>query len=124
MKRHQNAAMRKLLHDAKKCELCGYTRGLEVHHIIPVSFGGPEEDADNMIVICRKCHSLLTPRSILTKAGIERAMGLNPLQRLYKEFYTTLDKLDGHLDVMDAFDLFDKLTDEYSLKYYGAKAHL
>ena len=54
-----------LMEQRKCCELCGSQRGLELHHIIPKSLGGTDE-LENLILICRKCHSLLTPRSILS----------------------------------------------------------
>lgn len=53
------------------CELCGSRKSLEVHHIIPISFGGPDTE-ENMIVVCGKCHFLLTPKSLLTKLGIQQ----------------------------------------------------
>ena len=54
-----------------RCALCGwriteerwvwhkgkmqYSRGLEVHHIVPVAEGGTEEE-QNLIVLCPNCH--------------------------------------------------------------------
>jgi hypothetical protein len=33
-------------------------KGLEVHHIIPISEGGPEFDLDNLVTLCFDCHHL------------------------------------------------------------------
>lgn len=66
----------KMLSNTDRCELCGYKRNLEVHHIIPLVFSTEELDLDvedNMIVICQGCHSKLTPRRLLTKKGINVA---------------------------------------------------
>lgn len=51
-----------------KCELCGSQRKLEVHHIIPIVANG-DDDKDNLIVLCEKCHGILTPKSYLTRYG-------------------------------------------------------
>jgi len=59
-----------------RCELCGSKRGIEVHHIIPrcCAIEGVDLDhIDNLIVVCRSCHSKLTPRSILSQYGTQRA---------------------------------------------------
>lgn len=73
MSRTQTATMRKVLHDAEKCELCGSRRCLEAHHIIPVSVGGPDS-IDNMIVVCGSCHAKLTPKSVLTKMALQKRL--------------------------------------------------
>jgi hypothetical protein len=74
------------------CELCGARRSLELHHIIPTSLGGPDEE-DNWIMLCVNCHSRLTPRKILQRLGIEKA------KRKYTA--TMIDKCCGML--VDAF---------------------
>ena len=66
------ATKRRLLSENKRCELCGGIRGLDVHHIIPKVCGGSDR-IDNLIVICSGCHGKLTPKSELTKIGLERA---------------------------------------------------
>jgi hypothetical protein len=42
--------------DGYRCTSCGATEALNVHHIIPRREGGTD-DLDNLIVLCRKCHS-------------------------------------------------------------------
>ena len=110
-KRQKTPLMRQLLSETKKCELCGCRRGLEVHHIIPVAFGGPENDIDNLIVVCTTCHSRLTPKKCLTKRGIEKVLPYVVVCRIYENFYRVLgERLDewdvsvGPLDVCDVFD--------------------
>ena len=39
----------------RKCALCGSTINLHVHHIIPLCIGG-EDDIENLMVLCEKCH--------------------------------------------------------------------
>ena len=38
------------------CMRCGATEGLHVHHIKPSTNGGSNE-ANNLILFCRKCHA-------------------------------------------------------------------
>ena len=45
-----------LTRDAYRCRRCGMAGKLEVHHIIEVSRGGSEFDAENVEVLCRDCH--------------------------------------------------------------------
>lgn len=63
---------RRLMSENARCELCGGLRGLDVHHIIPKVCGGSDR-IDNLIVICSGCHGKLTPKSELTKIGLEKA---------------------------------------------------
>ena len=121
MRRMQTALMRRLLKQAECCELCRSRRNLEVHHIIPVSFGGPEDDERNMIVICHTCHSALTPHGLLTSHGLKKAQtGNNVFKRLQYDFYETLNEVfsdkdyDPYYAVQDICDCFDKLIDKYA----------
>ena len=98
-KRSQTETMRRVVRTAGKCELCGSTRGLEAHHIIPIAFGGDDSE-ENILCVCAKCHGLLTPRSILSKRGIHN----NNWEVL---FWQHFDRLDGHFDVFDVLDYLD-----------------
>lgn len=86
-KRKQSPTMRMVANTNSCCELCGSVKGLEVHHIIPIVCGG-DDSVDNLICVCRKCHALLTPRSVLTKIGIAKVQyideHLKGKARLYK----------------------------------------
>jgi len=44
-----------LKRDDYRCQGCGNTRHLELHHIIFRSQGGKDE-ADNLVMLCRRCH--------------------------------------------------------------------
>lgn len=44
------------------CMVCGMNVSEEVDHIIPLSQGGAEMDADNLQGICKACHSSKTVR--------------------------------------------------------------
>ena len=39
-----------------KCQLCGRQKRLCIHHIAPISMGGPIRDTSNMVALCRNCH--------------------------------------------------------------------
>lgn len=71
MERAQTANMKQVREQNDKCELCGSQRSLEVHHIIPVAFGG-DDSLDNLICVCNSCHGKLTPRKLLIRRGIEK----------------------------------------------------
>jgi 5-methylcytosine-specific restriction protein A len=49
-----------LLRDSYRCGLCGLVDTnygvIQVHHIVPVSFGGKDDDM-NLICLCRYCHT-------------------------------------------------------------------
>ena len=62
----------KLLQSHSCCELCGDKRNLEVHHIIPVVCGG-SDDVSNLVVVCGRCHAILTPKSELTKISLRKS---------------------------------------------------
>lgn len=42
-----------------QCAKCGATDNLELHHMIPLSFGGTNDDA-NLVYLCNDCHSVVT----------------------------------------------------------------
>lgn len=42
--------------DGHKCQACGATEDLHVHHIIPVSAGGERYDIDNLVTLCDTHH--------------------------------------------------------------------
>ena len=43
----------------QKCGKCGSTENLELHHMIPASLGGTN-DENNLIWLCNKCHKKVT----------------------------------------------------------------
>jgi len=47
-----------------KCELCGYSLSIDIHHIKPKNEGGSHE-ISNLMVLCPNCHALIT-RKIFT----------------------------------------------------------
>jgi len=50
---------KKLLHDTKgKCEVCNRVTKTEKHHIKTKGSGGNDTE-DNLIEVCRKCHTLI-----------------------------------------------------------------
>jgi hypothetical protein len=111
-------AMKKALSKHDKCELCGSTRQIEAHHIIPVCVGGPDIE-ENIIAICSVCHAKLTPRSVLIKLGIRRIQE-NPVRAAWIEFYERCEKKieeDKSFDFVDAMDTLDEVMNKASEKY-------
>jgi len=101
---------------SERCELCGSSRGLEVHHIVPISLGGPDE-RDNMILLCQRCHGMLTPKSILTRLGIKRTKERNMLCAFAVEFLEEVDRQaeDTHT-ANDILDIFNEKLRKYTRK--------
>lgn len=102
----------KVLKHSAECELCGSKKGIEVHHIIPVCLADQlNVDLDveeNMIVLCQKCHSLLTPKGLLTKIGIQRVKGDNKNSEKIERFYQTIDdNVENRLSACDVIDIFE-----------------
>lgn len=77
---------KRLLAKQSKCELCEREYGLEVHHIIPKVCGGKDSE-ENLIVVCSRCHSKLTPKGELTKIGIEKGKEKNSIVWCFANFY-------------------------------------
>lgn len=50
----------KIIEEKCECEICkyGFVPVLQVHHIIPVSEGGDNEQ-ENLILLCPNCHKIL-----------------------------------------------------------------
>ncbi len=102
-KRVHTAIMTKIVQEAGKCELCGSSRNLEAHHIIPVTLGGTDEK-ENILCVCKKCHALLTPSGLLTKMKIAPLAAEN---RFYKHFSEITDAGE-RFTVSDVFDYLDE----------------
>lgn len=51
----------------KKCEMCGETKDLQVHHLNYLNVGN--EGQDDLIVLCRDCHNKLHEKENDTKKG-------------------------------------------------------
>lgn len=65
--------------DNYKCQHCKGTSGvkrLEVHHILPKSKGGSDDEV-NLITLCRKCHKALHKGKIKLKSNGKRKGQLN-----------------------------------------------
>ena len=95
----------------KKCELCGSSRNIEVHHIIPrcCQIDGIDiDDKENLLVVCSSCHGKLTPKSMLSRYGIVKAKKKG---KLLSEFYSIVEsRIDENegispVEVMDIVDL-------------------
>ena len=97
---------RNLLAEIKRCEFCGDPRGLEVHHSIPLSLGGSDEE-DNLIVCCAKCHGILHRgnHSQLTKIGLKK---LRDTKKLSRAFYKFVEDLDYKIEIADVFDFIEE----------------
>ena len=102
---------KKYLKEFSRCELCGSPKKLELHHIIPKSFGGPDV-MDNWIAICSGCHAKLTPRSILIKQGMySQNQPVMDFQRaMLKDLEEAKENEDYfHPDFDWAYDIFQSI---------------
>lgn len=107
----KNQRRRWHINKADRCELCGDSRTLEIHHIVPLVFGGSDSD-ENKITVCRKCHAVLTPRHELTKRGIYNVQAYELGQIA---FYAMMDINDDNPgDFIYACDCFDAWWDTMS----------
>lgn len=90
-----------------KCELCGSTRNIEVHHIIPRCCeidGININDKDNLLVVCSACHSKLTPKAMLVKYGLEKAKRQG---KLLHKFYEMVDEHIEENDGISSVEIMD-----------------
>lgn len=97
-----------------RCELCGSWRGLDVHHIVPVVCGG-SDSRDNLIVVCSGCHGKLTPKSELTKIGLEKARTKDYNARQAEKIYRRCEDIleaENELTVLDVYDVIDEVLME------------
>jgi len=52
--------MRKIAKDMRKeCEVCGWTKNLHLHHIIPRCDERSTDSLQNLAVLCPNCHNLV-----------------------------------------------------------------
>jgi hypothetical protein len=98
------------------CEICGTSRNLETHHIVPRGMGGsrrPEiEASSNKATLCRPCHTQVTEqRWHLERTDHELvvtnvATGQVVARRLFNsdfrpsEYFQELNLLEGRLDAL------------------------
>lgn len=47
-----------LIRDGNRCRICENTKGLHVHHIIPLKISHSNEDL-NLVTLCRSCHKMV-----------------------------------------------------------------
>ena len=76
-----------------RCELCGSSRNLEVHHLVPrvCAIDGVDiNEKDNLIVVCGACHAKLTNKGFLTKYGIRKATNTATREAII-DFYKRVD---------------------------------
>ena len=55
-KRWKEARQKALDRDGGECVVCGTEENLHVHHIYPVSAGGPRFELNNLVTLCRTHH--------------------------------------------------------------------
>jgi HNH endonuclease len=53
---HKNEPAATRRRDGERCQQCGSTDKLEVHHIKPLAEGGEKYELSNLITLCRDCH--------------------------------------------------------------------
>jgi len=78
------ASVRRLL--PKQCEVCGNTQNLEIHHKVPLCFGGSNKRA-NLQVLCKTCHEK-SPEDIPDSVSLDLTKMLK--DSLEKEYDTDI----------------------------------
>ena len=105
-----NYRYRRFVDDVGKCEMCGSKRGLEVHHIIPLTCANDFIDLDteeNWICLCEVCHKRLTPHKLLIKYGISKNREAEKVLAFYEELNERIEAGES-VDFGTACDLVDK----------------
>ena len=103
---------RNFINSIGRCELCGSTRNLQLHHLIPLICGNDNIDLDvedNWLVVCSSCHDKLTPTNILTRFGISKVKESS--NKKVMDFYSELNDIcesGERLDIEWVLDIFDK----------------
>lgn len=95
-----------------KCELCGSTRNIEVHHVIPrcCQIDGVDiDDNDNLLVVCSSCHSKLTPKRMLVKYGLERVKKQGKLLHKFYEIVQEQIGENGGISSVEIMDIVDSV---------------
>lgn len=62
--------------DGNHCRRCGSTRDLQVHHLTSLAEGGARYALDNLITLCRDCHTARhggRGESTVSEAALPRA---------------------------------------------------
>jgi len=86
-RRNWEKVKRELLKLERRCQLCGAENPLEVAHVIPYSWGGPDSP-ENLLVLCSNCHRRMVPTAPI---GVKKIRG-----RFWISF---TDKSSGALEV-------------------------
>lgn len=61
--------------DKHQCTICGKTKGLSVHHIVPYRYS-QSHDIDNLTTLCRVCHGTEEVKvNAATRKGLEAGRG-------------------------------------------------
>jgi len=69
-----------LRRDGYKCKECGSKGELHVHHIIPISKGGPEFEESNLITLCKPCHNAKHHKRYLEPNATSRSTTLHDFE--------------------------------------------
>ena len=116
----RNLLGEKLVKDVGHCELCGSSRNLEAHHVIPkcCAIDGVDLDVeDNLIVTCYSCHAKLTPKALLTKYGVRKTMNCHETaKRKMLQFYKEIEDCEYRATVDDLIDIVEHVFADYRAK--------
>jgi 5-methylcytosine-specific restriction enzyme A len=80
--------------DGERCQSCGATEQLEVHHIVPLAAGGEQFGLSNLTTLCVDCH----PRG---QGGHRDARALTPQPKCSRE---TLEENRGPKAAIESDD--------------------
>jgi len=120
------------------CEICGASRHLEVHHVVPRRMGGSKDPAvdaeENLLLLCRNCHGSIheggwemerSPEGIRITdrhTGREIMRRLNTSDFDASSFFQLLNVMDGSL--ADALTQVPYLDDEQLVEAFRASRSL
>jgi len=83
------------------CHICSITTNLTAHHIRPQSKGG-DNDLDNLIVLCRYCHTQIHKQSPnIHKKKLNLQLQKRKLMKQYTKFYEQLINFSKELNNYD-----------------------
>lgn len=107
LRRMGSLQMQILERDSHTCQLCGKQMGLVVHHIDGMGNGSghPNDDPDNLITLCRNCHSCI---SYLRSDRLPRALVIELLAATPSPSVAELEALydDAYFAAMDHVNIY------------------
>lgn len=97
------------------CDVCGYDKGIEVHHIKPRSLGGTD-DEENLIPLCRRCHKLVHSLGVSESEELISIRSKGIKQYLFLQWIKESQSKYGHKITVDM--LQERIEQFKGLSYF------